>query len=100
MVYPVNVHHQSKSEKITIDIFGLKRYYVFFIIELKSRKIVHYNVTQNLNIRFLRSQLSHFEELYPDSYLIHDNSGIRIVPQELVSRNESDRVEILPVHRI
>ena len=59
----------------TIDIFGFKRFYVFFIIELKSRRIVHYNVTQNPNIRFLRNQFSYFEELYPDSYLIHDNSG-------------------------
>jgi len=59
----------------TVDIFGFKRFYVFFIIELKSRKIVHYNVTQNPNIRFLRSQFSYFEELYLDSYLIHDNSG-------------------------
>jgi transposase InsO family protein len=42
---------------------------------VKSRKIVHYNITQSPNIRFLRSQFSYFEELYPDSYLIHDNSG-------------------------
>ena len=47
----------------------------FFTIELKSRKIVHYNVTRNPNIRFLRNQFSYFEELYPKSYLIHDNSG-------------------------
>jgi hypothetical protein len=60
---------------ITVDIFGIKRFFVFFIIELKSRKIVHYNVTQNPNIQLLRSQFSYFEELYPKSYLIHDNSG-------------------------
>ena len=59
----------------TVDIFGFKRFYVFFIIELKSRKIIHYNVTRNPNIRFLRNQFSYFEELYPKSYLIHDNSG-------------------------
>jgi len=59
----------------TIDIFGFKRFYVFFIIKLKSRKIAHYNITQNPTIRFLRSQFSHFEELYPSSYLLHDNSG-------------------------
>lgn len=79
-------HWQSlfACDFFSVDIFGFKRFYVFFIIELKSRKIVHYNVTQNPNIRFLRSQLSHFEELYPYdvrgcesrlSYLIHDNSG-------------------------
>jgi hypothetical protein len=59
----------------TVDIFGFKRFYVFFIIKLNSRKIVHYNITQNPNIRFLRSQFDYFEELYPNLYLIHDNSG-------------------------
>jgi hypothetical protein len=59
----------------TVDIFGFKRFYVFFIIELKSRRIVHHNLTQNPNIRFLRNQFSYFEELNPNSYLIHDNSG-------------------------
>ena len=44
-------------------------------MELKTRKIVHYNITQNPNIRFLRNQFDYFEELHPDSYLIHDNSG-------------------------
>ena len=70
-------HWQSlfACDFFTIDIFGFKRFYVFFIIELKSRKIVHYNVTQSPKIRFLRSQFSYFEELYPNSYLIHDNSG-------------------------
>jgi putative transposase len=58
----------------TVDIFGFKRFYVFFIIELKTRKIIHYNITKNPTIRFLRSQFFYFEELYPDSYLIHDNS--------------------------
>jgi transposase InsO family protein len=70
-------HWQSlfACDFFTVDIFGFKRFYVFFIIELKTRKIVHYNITQNPNIRFLRNQFDYFEELYPDSYLIHDNSG-------------------------
>ena len=70
-------HWQSlfACDFFTVGIFGFKRFYVFFFIELKTRKITHYNVTQNPNIRFLRSQFSYFEVLYPDSYLIHDNSG-------------------------
>jgi hypothetical protein len=70
-------HWQSlfACDFFTVDILGFKRFYVFFIIELKSRRIVHYNVTLNPNIRFLRSQFSYFEELHPYSYLIHDNSG-------------------------
>ena len=60
-------HWQSlfACDFFTADIFGFKRFYIFFIIELKSRKIVHYNVTQSPNIWFLRSQFSYFEELYP-----------------------------------
>lgn len=62
----------------TIDFFGLsgfKRYYLFFIIELKSRKIVQRAITPNPSIQFLRNQLSSFEYEFPNSYLIHDNSG-------------------------
>lgn len=59
----------------TVDIFGFRRFYVFFIIKIENRKIVHWNITQNPNIAFLRRQISHFEEQYPESILIHDNSG-------------------------
>ncbi len=73
----LNAHWQSlfACDFFTVDIFGFKRFYVFFIIELKSRKLVHYDVTRNPNIRFLRNQFSYLEELYPKSYLIHDYSG-------------------------
>ena len=59
----------------TIDLFGFSRLHVFFILELKSRKIVHWNVTEHPDIPFLRKQFSYFSDVYPDSYLIHDNSG-------------------------
>ena len=59
----------------TMDIFGFKRFYVFFILELKTRKIVQYAITTNPTIQFLRNQFSVFEYEYPDSTLIHDNSG-------------------------
>ncbi|MDR1388941.1 MAG: integrase core domain-containing protein, partial [Treponema sp.] len=35
----------------------------------------HYNVTTNPTRQFLRLQLSEFDYCYPNSYLIHDNSG-------------------------
>jgi transposase InsO family protein len=59
----------------TVTAFGFVTFYVFFIIKLETRRIVHYNVTQNPNIRFLRNQFSEFEYRYPGAYLIHDNSG-------------------------
>ena len=71
-----------------------KTYFVFFIIQLHTRKIVQCGVTEHPNTAFLRNQLSVFSDHYPDSYLIHDNSpelkyfpykeyhikGINIVP--------------------
>ncbi|QEN04225.1 hypothetical protein EW093_05730 [Thiospirochaeta perfilievii] len=35
----------------------------------------HWNITTNPTIKFLRPQISLFEENFPNSYLIHDNSG-------------------------
>jgi hypothetical protein len=49
----------------------MKTWYIFFIIELKTRKIVQYACTTNPNIQFLRNQFSAFEYDYPSSMLIH-----------------------------
>ena len=49
--------------------------YVFFIIKLETREIVQFGVTDHPNTQFLKGQLSTFSSNYPDSYLIHDNSG-------------------------
>jgi transposase InsO family protein len=59
----------------TVDIFGFKRFYVFFIMELATRRIVQYCYTDHPNIAFLRNRLSCFSEQFPNAYLIHDNSG-------------------------
>ncbi|MDC7219532.1 MAG: integrase core domain-containing protein [Spirochaetales bacterium] len=59
----------------TVDLLGLKRFYIFFIIKIETREIVHWNITQSPTIAFLRRQISHFEEKYPGAVLIHDNSG-------------------------
>jgi len=45
----------------------------FFLFYINNRKSII--MTQNPIILFLRNKLSYFEELYPESYLIHDNSG-------------------------
>ncbi len=67
----------------TVDCFGFFRLYVFFIIQLKSRRIVHWNITAHPTIQFLRLQFSEFEYQFPDSYLIHDNSGeLRYFPYD------------------
>jgi len=60
---------------LTVDIFGFKRLYIFFVIELQSRKIAHWNLTASPDIPFLRKQLSYFSEMNPNAKLIHDNSG-------------------------
>jgi transposase InsO family protein len=59
----------------TVDTFGFKRFYVFFIMEIKTRKIAQYSITASPNIHFLRNQFSVFEHEHPNSTLIHDNSS-------------------------
>jgi transposase InsO family protein len=62
-------------DSFTVDTFGFKRFYVFFIMEIKTRKIVQCAVTANPDIKFLRNQFSVFEQEHPNSTLIHDNSS-------------------------
>jgi len=59
----------------TTTAFSMVTWYVFFIMELKTRKIVQYAVTANPTVQFLRNRFSEFEYKYPYSNLIHDNSG-------------------------
>jgi transposase InsO family protein len=59
----------------TVTAFGFLTFYVFFIIKLETRRIVRYGSTAHPAIRYLRNQFSGFEDRYPGSYLIHDNSG-------------------------
>ena len=59
----------------TIDTVMGKRYYVFFILYLKSREIVQYAVTMNPSREFVRQQLIRFSECREEKvYLIHDRS--------------------------
>jgi transposase InsO family protein len=66
--------------------FSMVTMYIFFIMELKTRRIVQYGITTNPTIQFLRNQFSEFSYNYPDSTLIHDNSGeLRWFPYEQYS---------------
>jgi transposase InsO family protein len=60
---------------LTVTVFGMTTFYVFFIIKLETREIIRFGVTDHPNIQFLRNQFSDFEQEHPGSYLIHDNSG-------------------------
>jgi transposase InsO family protein len=67
----------------TATTFSMVTWYVFFIMELKTRKIVQYGITTNPTTQFLRNQFSEFEYEYPEAMLIHDNSGeLRWFPYE------------------
>ena len=59
----------------TATTFSMVTWYVFFIMELKTRKIIQYGITANPNIQFLRNQFSVFEYEHQGATLIHDNSG-------------------------
>ena len=59
-----------------IDTIMGKRYYVFFILYLKTRKIMQYAVTVNPSRAFVRQQLIRFSECREEkAYLIHDRSA-------------------------
>ena len=60
----------------TATTFGFVTYYVFFVMELKTRKIVQFGITTNPNKLFLRNQLIEFGSKYPKAMLIHDNSPV------------------------
>ncbi|MDR1307431.1 MAG: integrase core domain-containing protein [Treponema sp.] len=76
-------HSLFACDFCTVTAFGFVTFYVFFVIKLEIRQIVHYNITRNPTIRFPRLQFSEFEYKYPDFYLIHDNSGeLRYFPYD------------------
>jgi len=61
----------------TIDTILGRRFYVFFILYLKTRQIVRFGVTDNPTRLFVRQQLIEFRWDFDDGkkvYLIHDGS--------------------------
>ena len=60
----------------TIDTIMGKRYYVFFILYMKSREIMQYAVTTNPCREFVKQQLIEFSDsiMGEKVYLIHDRS--------------------------
>jgi putative transposase len=60
---------------MTIDTLIGKRLYLLLILELKSRRIVKWSLTQYPCREFVKQRIIDFSEEYPDSYLIHDNDS-------------------------
>lgn len=58
---------------MTIDTLFGKRFYLLVILELKSRKIVRWSLTQYPCREFVKQRIIEFSEEYPNSHLIHDN---------------------------
>ena len=54
---------------------GFRVFYVFVIMELASRRVVHFNVTEHPTIEWVKQQVRNvcFEE--QPKFLIHDNDG-------------------------
>jgi len=61
----------------TIDTFFNKRFYIFFIIRLATREIIHFDITINPTKRFVEQRLNDLMWNRKDKkiYLIHDRSG-------------------------
>lgn len=60
---------------MTIDTLFGKRLYLLVILELKSRKIVKWSLTQYPCREFVKQRIIDYSEEYPTSYLIHDNDA-------------------------
>ena len=61
---------------MTIDTLLGKRFYLLIIIELKSRKIIRYDLTENPCREFVKQRMILFSEDYPDEKtLIYDNAS-------------------------
>ncbi|MBF9018821.1 MULTISPECIES: integrase core domain-containing protein [unclassified Oceanispirochaeta] len=60
----------------TIDTLFGKRFYILVILELKSRRIVKFDLTEYPTREFVRQRIIDFSYDYPDKkYLIHDNAA-------------------------
>ena len=61
---------------MTIDTLLGKKFYILIIIELKSRKIIRYDLTENPCREFVKQRMILFSEDYPDEKtLIYDNAS-------------------------
>jgi putative transposase len=61
---------------MTLDTLFGKRFYLLVILELRSRKIVKWSLTQYPTREFVRQRIIDFSYDYPDKkYLIHDNAA-------------------------
>ena len=64
----------AECEAICESYFG-KRFYLLIILELKTRKIVQYHLTENPCIEFVKQRIELFSEDFPEKKtLIYDNA--------------------------
>jgi transposase InsO family protein len=60
---------------MTIDTLFGKRFYLFIILELKSRRIVRFDLTENPCREFMKQRIELFSEEFPEKkFLIYDNA--------------------------
>ena len=60
---------------MTIDTLFGKRFYILIILELKTRRIVQWNLTENPCREFVKQRIELFSEDFPDKKtLIYDNA--------------------------
>ena len=91
---------------ITIDTILGKRFYLFFIMHIYTRKIIHFRLTASPSLNFTRQSLYDFsyERDRETTYLIHDNDpcfasidyeglGIRSVKTTVYSPNMNSYAE-------
>lgn len=70
------IHSLYAMDFFTIDTVYNQQYYVFYIIYHKTKEIMHFAITKNLNQEFVRQQLIEFEQtLNGIVYMIHNRAS-------------------------
>ena len=60
---------------LTVDTLFGKRFYLLLILELRSRRIIRYDLTENPSREFVKQRIQLFSEEHPEKKtLIYDNA--------------------------
>jgi transposase InsO family protein len=70
-----HIHSFFACDFFTVDTLLNKRFYVFFLIHLATRRIIQFSLTTHPSSQFVRQRIICFSETLPaKAYLIHDRS--------------------------
>ena len=75
-VFECPLEFSVRNEFLTIDTLLAKRFYLLIILELKSRRIVTWSLTEYPSREFVKQRIINFSDKFPEKkHLIHDNGS-------------------------